>query len=222
MTGHTLVTTGAKLLDVLGYRRMLRLERLLGMPPRELEPRHEIRVRMANLDEYLELGHPTGGAEAERRLAAGDRIVGVWHEGRLACASWLAEDSVLVPYLRVDLPLAGDELYQYDSWTLPELRGARLTSYRGLELVKLGREEGKRVLVGHIWPEHVQSLRSAYRNMYRVVGMDMAFRLPGVIVRRDRRWEEPLIPGERPSGAAARARHNWFIGYAERRVDSLA
>lgn len=220
MTGHTLVTTGAKLLDVLGYRRMLRLERPLDRPTRELEPRPEIRVGMADLAEYLGLGHPTGRAEAERRLAAGERIFGVWQKGRLASASWLAEDGVYVPYLRVDLPLAADELYQYDLWTLPDLRGARLTSYRFPELVRLGRAEGGRVLVSHIWPEHVQSLRSAYRKMYRVVGLDMALRLPGGIVYRERRWDEPLIPGEPPSGAAARVRHSWFIGYAGRRIES--
>ena len=220
MTGHSLITTGAKVLDVLGYRRMLRLEREVDRPIRVLAPRTEIRVAIADLGEYLELGHPTGHAEAERRLAAGERIVGVWHRDRLACASWLAQDSVYVPYLRVVLPLASDELYQYDSWTVPELRGARLTSYRSPELVRLGRAEGRRALVVHIWPEHVHSLRSAYRNMYRPVGMAMALRLPGRIVYRERRWNEPLIPGERPHGAAARARHGWFVGVAGRRVRS--
>lgn len=222
MNGHEIVTTGAKVLDVLGYRRMLRLERPLDRPPRSLEPRPAIRVGIADLDEYLGLGHPTDAAEAQSRVAAGHRIVGVWHEERLACASWLADGTVRVPYLRVDVSLRPDELYQYDSWTVPELRGARLTSYRGVELVRLGREEERRVLVGHIWPEHVQSLRSAYRNLYRVVGLDMAFRLPGGIVHRERRWAEPLIAGERPAGMAARARHSWFVRYAGRRVESAA
>ena len=218
MTGHAVVTTGAKVLDVMGYRRMLRLERPLDRPPRSLEPRSAIRVGIADLGEYLGLGHPTGAAEAERRLTARHRIVGVWHEDRLACASWLAERVVHVRYLCVDVSLAPDELYQYDSWTVPDLRGARLTSYRSVELVRLGREEGRRAVVVHIWPEHVQSLRSAYRNLYRVVGLDMAFRLPGGIAFRERRWGEPLIATERPSGVAARARHSWFVRYAGRRV----
>ena len=204
MTRHVVTTTGAKVLDVLGYRRMLRLERPFERPAPELEPRPEIRVGIADLGEYLELGHPTGRAEAERRLAGGERILGVWHEGRLASASWLAEGRVHVPYLRVDLHLASDELYQHDLWTVPERRGELLTSYRFPGLLRLGREEGKRLLVCHIWPEHRQSLGSAYRKAYDVVGLDMAFRLPGRIVYRERRWDEPLIRSARPRGAAAR------------------
>jgi hypothetical protein len=71
VTGHSLLVTGVKVLDVLGYRRMLRLERPFERPAPELEPRPEIHVGIADLGEYLELAHPTGRAEADRRLGRG-------------------------------------------------------------------------------------------------------------------------------------------------------
>ncbi len=71
VTGHRLVTTVAKVIDVLGYRRMLRLEWALARTTRGLQPLPGVRLGFADLDAYLTLGHPTGRAEAERRLAGG-------------------------------------------------------------------------------------------------------------------------------------------------------
>jgi hypothetical protein len=45
--------------------------------------------------------------------------------------------------------------------------------------------------------------------------MDMAFRLPGGrVVHFYRRWKEPLVAWEKPSGLVGRARHLWFVRYA--------
>ncbi len=220
MTGHRLVTTVAKVLDVLGYRRMMRLEWSVVKTTRGLEPRPGVRLGFAELDEYLTLGHPTGREEAERRLADGQRIMGIWHDGVLSWASWIADGAVYVPYLRVEVPLGPRELYHYDGWLLPEVRGEGLTSQLGPELVRLSGEEGKDTVVSHIWPDNVRSLRAGYRNVARVVGLEIAIRLPGRTVHRTRRWKEPLTAWERPRGVVGRARHLWYVRYALARAES--
>jgi GNAT superfamily N-acetyltransferase len=220
VTGHSLVTTAAKVLDVLGYRRMLRLEWSLAATTRGLETPPGVRLGFTELDEYLTLGHPTGREEAERRLAGGERIMAIWREDLLSWASWIAEGAVYVPYLRAEVPLAARELYHYDGWLRPEVRGQGLTSHLGPELVKLAGEEGKDKLVSHIWPDNVRSLRAGYRNVGRAVGMEIAIRLPGRTVHRTRRWKEPLTAWERPHGAVGRARHLWYVRYALLRADS--
>ena len=220
MTGHRLVTTVAKVLDVLGYRRMLRLEWALARTTRGLQPRPGVRLGFADLDEYLTLGHPTGRAEAERRLADGQRVLAIWHDDRLSWASWIAEGTVYVPYLRVAVALDRRDLYHYDGWLRSDVRGEGLTSHLGPELVRLAGEEGKDRLVSHIWPDNVRSLRAGYRNVGRAVGLEIAIRLPGRTVHRTRRWGESLAAWERPHTLIGRARHLWYVRYALARAES--
>lgn len=220
MTGHSLVVTGAKILDVLGYRRMLRLEWALERTTRGLVTPAGVRLGFAELDEYLGLGHPTAREESRRRLADGQRIMGIWRGDGLAWASWIAEGAVFVPYLRARVTLGPNELYHYDGWLRPEMRGEGLTSHLGPELVRLAGEEGKDTLVSHIWPDNVRSLRAGYRNLGRAVGRDVAIRLPGRTLHRTRRWAESLGAWERPHGMLARARHLWYVRYALARAES--
>ena len=221
LTGHTLVTGGAKALDVLGYRRMVRVEWSMAWDLRDLELRPGVRMEPASLEEFATLGHPTPMAEAERRCARGERMLGLWLEGTLVYASWLATESVRQPYLRVDLPLGPGSIYQYESWLKPELRGEGLASQTAIGLFALAEKEGIDRLVSHVWPDNVISLRLVYNNLGHAVGMDMAFRLPGRIVHRYRPWKEPLVGWERPSGPVGRARHLWFVRYAKARAAQL-
>ena len=222
LTGHSLATAGAKALDVLGYRRMLRIEWAMEWGTRGLAPREGLRIEPATLAEFATLrGHPTPMAEAERRCAAGQRIFGVWHEGRMVYASWLATGSIYQPYLRTVLPLGPRDIYQYESWMVPELRGAGLASQTSIALLRLAEEEGINRLVTHVWPDNVVSLRLVYRNLGRATGVDMAFRLPGGrVVHVYRPWKEPLVAWEKPSGLVGRARHLWFVRYALARAGS--
>jgi hypothetical protein len=110
------------------------------------------------------------GAELTRRLADGDRCFGAWLDGRLVSVRWFSSGSAWIEYLDLRVPLRPDELYMYDLYTAPDLRGRSVSRASAAGWQEVLAAEGVRRLVGSVLPENRPVLRATEKAGWRVVG----------------------------------------------------
>jgi GNAT superfamily N-acetyltransferase len=175
------------------YRRLLIFERDLHEPPPSLDRAPAVVFDL--LDEgglaAYEALRPGRLAQATARLAAGDRCLAGWSDGRLVAVRWLATGSPHVEYLGLRLPLAPDEIYHYDTFTDPALRrrGVSIAAQRAL-FPRL-RDEGYRWSVRAILPENRAAVADAARGGYERRGR-MGYVRIGPFRREFLRWDREL------------------------------
>lgn len=136
----------------LGYRR---LELLAAKPSEEGAP--VARLGEEDLGAYAALRGPAAAGVASRRFAAGDVCVGVWEGDELLGVNWLAGGEPWAEYLGTRVPLWPDEIYAFDLFVAPRVRGRGI----GSALVRAVVAEagpGRRVVVG-VMPENAGALR---------------------------------------------------------------
>jgi hypothetical protein len=107
-------------------------------------------VRFARLSDadrakYLAFRSDQSAAEVGSRLARGDRCFVAWHGDGIVDAGWVSTDRhVHVPYLGRDLQLEPGDIYYYDTYTIPRLRGHGLYMARNWFAARELRAEGYR------------------------------------------------------------------------------
>jgi len=185
-------------LSLVGYRRLLLLERRLDEPIPRLAARVEAEIRPLRPEdegEFARLGH--GDVETfARRLALGHRCWGAWVAGRLRHFAWLACGEARVEYLRCRVLLDEGVVYAYHAYTDPACRALGLSAARqSLCLTRL-RDEGLTLALAAILPDNPSSLPPCIKVGYRRVGVARAFGTgprPLISVRLDR--ERPGAAG---------------------------
>lgn len=162
-----------KILGETGYRRLLVMELSLDEPladvplrvPAIIEP-----LGGSDVGDYVAFRPDTAPAEVHRRLAAGHLCFVARCQGRIVHGCWAATGLAWVDYLAREVLLAPDEVYHYDSFTVPELRGRNLSPARVTVAARHFRTAGYRRLVALVVPESGQARRPLEKAGYRVVG----------------------------------------------------
>jgi SAM-dependent methyltransferase len=158
-----------KTLGELGYRRALLRECVLDEDLPEVTPRIPLTIELlANdqVEEYNAARRPADCTAAARRLAAGDRCFVARHEGRIVGTRWAATGTAWSAYLSRRLALAVDEVYMYDGFTAPDLRGRRIYSALACEMFRYYRRAGSRRALILVVPERgLEHVPPGYRTI---------------------------------------------------------
>ncbi|MEO8349716.1 MAG: GNAT family N-acetyltransferase [Acidobacteriota bacterium] len=160
-----------KILGEAVYRRLDVVELRLT-PPIVVVPEPGFDLRFVTLDDaaaYAEL-HPVGADEVVPRLERGHRCFGAWQDGRLVATRWFSIGAAPIEYLGRTVPLESGELYLYELYTAPDVRGHSVTRAAGTGAVAALAAEGVHRIVGAVLPENRSVRRAFEKGGWRVVG----------------------------------------------------
>jgi GNAT superfamily N-acetyltransferase len=182
----------------LGYRPVLVLERRLDepiVPVAAHVPLGFETLEPAALHEYLQLQPAIPRPQLENRFTRGDACYAARVDGRLAAATWVTRDPHFFRAIGCRYVIPPSEVYVFDSFTAPELRGRRVMPALGVWVLERLREAGVTRAELVIAPDNMASRRARARNGFRPF-----MRIDYVRLGR-RRWH-----WHRPTGADGRVR----------------
>lgn len=182
MAPHRATGTLATRLERLGFRGLakLRLYRCLVLTERRLaEPfpdfplPADLTVRHLTPDDvaaYAAFRPEQGRAECDRRLAEGHWCSATWRGAEIVSAAWAVGRRAWIEYLELGIQLGPDEVYSYDLYTVPGLRGRRITSATRVPHLRYLSEQGYRRSLATLAPlnRSAASLQDAIG--YRPIG----------------------------------------------------
>jgi RimJ/RimL family protein N-acetyltransferase len=184
-----------KMLGRIGYRRVTLLE--MELAGRRLSstgvPIEIRRLGPADVDAYLRARPNESGGDVQARLERGDMCYVTWTDGRVSSCTWYRIGHAHMPEVGCSLPLPQDELYGYDSWTAPELRGKNIAGARAALVFGRLNEAGFRSICAFVLPENRSSLRAATKLGYQPVGHIDCLRLGRLCVQVARRDGKPRL-----------------------------
>jgi ribosomal protein S18 acetylase RimI-like enzyme len=117
------------------------------------------RLRRSDVPAYLDLRTDQSEEEVVRRLDNGHFAYVTWTEGRISSAVWYQDGPVWIPDVDHLLTLGPREVYSYDSFTSPDLRGRGIAPARGVQTMRLMRAAGYRSVIGFVLPENRAGFR---------------------------------------------------------------
>jgi hypothetical protein len=151
-----------KLLARSVFREVVLVERELRnlwLEPSTDVPIQVRRLRHRDIRAYLELRTDQTEEEIAKRFDSGHFSYVTWTEGRISSAVWFQDRAVWVPDVDHVLPLKPREVYSYDSFTRPELRGRNIAAARGAQTTRLLRATGYKSVIGFVLPENRAGFR---------------------------------------------------------------
>ena len=154
----------------LGYRRFLLYERRLDEPIVPVTTRLALvfePFRPAAFEEYLRMHPLVPRAQLEERLAGGDECFLARAEGRIAAVVWISRDAHFFRSIGCRYVLPAGEVYFYDSFTDPRLRGYGIAPALGLWVLERLRQSGVTRAVLAIVPENTANRRARAKNGFR-------------------------------------------------------
>ncbi len=124
------------------------------------------------------------GALALERFARSDRCFAArTADQRVVSVRWVSRGRAPIEFLGLTLELAGDEAYNFDTWSDPSVRGQGVASATGARLNDVLAREGVRTVLRAVWPANEEGLRNATREGFAPVGFVASVRL-GPLRRR--------------------------------------
>jgi hypothetical protein len=163
-----------KVLSETVYRRVILLERLLDEPEAEVTPGVPVDVGLlkeTEIDEYVGLRPEADPAAIRRRFAGGHLCFAVRHQERLVSVVWVTTGQAWIDYLDREIQPAGDEVYPYESFTAPDMRGQNLASVRSTRIQRHFKDAGYRRFIVAVTPENTPSLRHTVKVGHRPFGV---------------------------------------------------
>jgi hypothetical protein len=161
-----------KTLGRIGYRRVILLE--MELAGRRISstgvPIDIRRLTADDLDAYLAARPNESKADVRARLGRGDMCYVTWTDGGISSCTWYRIGRAHMPEVGCSLPLPPDELYGYDSWTAPELRGRNIAGARAARVFGALTGAGFRSICAFVLPENRASMRAAAKLGYETVG----------------------------------------------------
>jgi len=150
------------------YRRLALLERPLSEPLDEFGSSLSFReLSAADIDELGDHGPPD---EFERRFAGGHLCLTGALDGRVVTFLWAARHEAPVDYLGCSLRLEEQELYLYDTRTVPDLRGRDFATACWAYAVRRFKAAGQARLLAAVLPENRAGLRPPEKVGFRRIG----------------------------------------------------
>ncbi|MBI5563603.1 MAG: methyltransferase domain-containing protein [Chloroflexi bacterium] len=120
----------------------------------------------AELNDYLALRPDATAAEVQRRWVAGQQCFIVRHQGRLVHVCWAAFGYARIDYLSREIQLAPDDVYSYESFTVPDFRGYNAAAARGAYMQSILGRAGVRRLVAVAVPDNKPAVRAIEKAGY--------------------------------------------------------
>jgi ribosomal protein S18 acetylase RimI-like enzyme len=160
-----------KLLGETVYRRMVLVEMPLDGPIPALEARGDFSYRFLgeqDVADYLRLRPDHSREEVERRLREGHRCFAAAGDDGLVAAAWLAVGRAHVEHLRRELVLEPHEVYVYDGYADPGVRGLGIAGAMAARALPVLAAEGFTRAFGLVVPENRRSIESLGRLPFRV------------------------------------------------------
>jgi len=181
-----------KSLDALGYRRLYLLRRPLVEPIGDCPTTLPVKIgwlTFEELQDYFAFRPDASRHDVTQQILQGDRCLVARHEDRIIGAMWgsctRASTRLL---LGRDLALAAGEAYQFDAYTLPEVRGKGIAAALSVAWLRQLRDESCTAAIRMTFPWNVAALRSHAKAGYRVAAVVRCFWLGRrrYVVPRDR------------------------------------
>jgi GNAT superfamily N-acetyltransferase len=170
-----------KSLDALGYRRLYLLRRPLAEPILDCPTTLPVKIDWLTLEEvqdYLVFRPDASGHAVTRQLLNGDRCLVARHEGRIVGAMWGSNTRANAErLLGRDIPLAAGEAYQFDAYTLPEVRGMGIAPALSVAWLRHLRNEACVDAIRLTFPWNVAALRSHTKAGYRLAAVVRCLKL---------------------------------------------
>lgn len=126
-------------------------------------------IDASQVDEYTAFRVGADPGSIGRRFERGDKCFVARDNGRIVSARWSATGSAQCDYLSRVVPLADDEVYIYDAFTLPEYRGRKIFPALTSEMHRYYKKEGKRRSLCFTAPENLPAMLAD--TGYRRIGM---------------------------------------------------
>jgi ribosomal protein S18 acetylase RimI-like enzyme len=152
-----------KLLGKLGYRRMYLLERVLTESLAATPPPAGVTLawlRRDQLDEFVGLRSLFTAAAIGARFDNGDVCLSARVDGRLVGAMWACVKRPYLQFLERDVPLAPGEVYLFDAYVIPAVRGRSIAPLLSSELLRHFQEGGYRRAIRATLPDNAPALRA--------------------------------------------------------------
>jgi ribosomal protein S18 acetylase RimI-like enzyme len=135
-------------------------------------------LTLEKLQDYLVFRPDASGDAVTQQLLQGDRCLVARHEDRIVGAVWGSSTRMNAePSLGRDLPLAAGESYQFDAYTLPEVRGMGIAPALSVAWLRHLRDEACVAAIRLTFPWNVAALRSHAKSGYRVAAVIRSLRL---------------------------------------------
>ena len=170
-----------KSLDALGYRRLYLLRRSLAEPILDCPTMLPVAIdwlTIEDVQDYLVFRPDASGHDVTQQLLKGDRCLVARHEDRIVGAIWGSSESIhMKRSLGRDLPLAAGEAFQFDAYTLPEVRGMGIAPALSVAWLRHLRDEACVAATLLTVPWNVAALRSHAKAGYRVAAVVRYVRL---------------------------------------------
>lgn len=170
-----------KSIDALGYRRLYLLRRPLAEPILDCPTALPVAIGWLTLEDvqvYLVFRPDASSHDVTQQLLRGDRCLVARHQDRIVGAIWGSSERIRMQRsLGRDLPLAAGEAYQFDAYTLPEVRGMGIASALSVAWLRNLRDEACVDALLLTFPWNVAHLRSYAKAGYRVTAVVRCVRL---------------------------------------------
>ena len=169
-----------KLVDVLGYRRLLLLRRSLNEPLSTVDCQLPITMewlRPEGFGDYHSMRPATDPRELARRLESGQRCLLARHNQRLVGSMWVVSGSAKIAYLECELPLTASTVYLCEIYTDLHCRGQSIAPALINDVLRRCREEGMQLAIQAILPENRAALRANAKNGFEVYALMSRLRL---------------------------------------------
>lgn len=162
-----------KILGETVYRHVIVIEHQLGESIRDVTSAVPFDFELLTKDEveaYLSLRPEADPVEIHARLDSGQLCFVTRHDGKIGTVNWVAPTTAWIDYLSFKIPLAPEEVYSYESFTAPDLRGQNIAPARSVCMLRYLEKLGYRRIIGVITPENMASLRYARKSGYHSIG----------------------------------------------------
>ena len=182
-----------KLAAALGYRRIVRLERLLDEPIPDATPALPVSFGLLGADQvgdYVAARPDANRDEIASRLACGRQCFVLRHQGRIASVCWATTASCRSAYLGRDVFLVAGDVYFTDAWTQPALRGHALAHALCLDQLRHFRDLGFRRAIRGTVPENPSALRAHAKSGFRPTALLVSLRIGRWRRDFDRAWTD--------------------------------
>ena len=170
-----------KSIDALGYRRLYLLRRPLAEPILDCPTTLPVAIGWLTLEDvqdYLVFRPDASSHDVTQQLLRGDRCLVARHQDRIVGAIWGSSESIhMQRSLGRDLPLAAGEAYQFDAYTLPEVRGMGIASALSVAWLRNLRDEACVAAILLTVPWNGAHLRCYAKAGYRVTAVVRYVRL---------------------------------------------
>jgi ribosomal protein S18 acetylase RimI-like enzyme len=163
-----------KLFDVLGYRRLFLLSRSLAKPIPAVEPKIPLTINWltaAEIDDYVAFRPKTSENQLAARFERNERcLAGRRADGKIVGVMWAATGRAWIEYLERVWLMEPGEVYLFNAYTDPAMRGHAIAPALSAELLRRFRDEGVEYAVRGTLPENKAALKAHAKAEFQIVG----------------------------------------------------